>query len=434
MPDFNTRKPQGGNERNQPRLSSPASRLRILLTVGTIRRYLRANGRRTLWISGGIVLFVVAASLGLIIYSSSELSGVEQKVTGEGPVEKRIEDERPAKKMADGQQKVTGDGPDEKNNKNERLAKNLVGEMAFSAVSDIWIINADGSKPRLLTQEQEPPIEDTPTFSPDGKKIAFVQDIVNKEWNKALRKNVKGTAGRRVVVMDVSDRNQVELPVPEVPGDEYPSVRDPSWSPDGQRVAFMAYSQPSYMPGCDEHVFITNADGSGTPRVFPTPGLPGCPLWTPVWSPDGSQIAITAPGKDGSDNIYVMDASPGGATGRPRLLTPDYLQGAKEPSWSPDGTEIAFAGLHVGYHAPGKAYNAIFKIDVNSLEETRLTKGFDTEHSPSWSPDGEKIAYVRDVTDPYMSSVYVVDSDDSDPTLVRNLPASADTVDWRPQP
>jgi Tol biopolymer transport system component len=150
--------------------------------------------------------------------------------------------------------------------------------------------------------------------------------------------------------------------------------------------------------------------------------------------PDGSQIAITAPGKDGSDNIYVMDASPGGATGRPRLLTPDYLQGAKVPSWSPDGTEIAFAGLHVGYHAPGKAYNAIFKIDVNSLEETRLTKGFDTEHSPSWSPDGEKIAYVRDVTDPYMSSVYVVDSDDSDPTLVRNLPASADTVDWRPQP
>ena len=173
-------------------------------------------------------MFVVAASLGLIIYSSSELSGVEQKVTGEGPVEKRIEDERPAKKMADGLQKVTGDGPDEKNNKNERLAKNLVGEMAFSAVSDIWIINADGSKPRLLTQEQEPPIEDTPTFSPDGKKIAFVQDIVNKEWNKALRKNVKGTAGRRVVVMDVSDRNQVELPVPEVPGDELPSVRDPS--------------------------------------------------------------------------------------------------------------------------------------------------------------------------------------------------------------
>jgi Tol biopolymer transport system component len=380
----------------------------FLLMVGTLRRYLRANSRLTLWIGGGMVLFVVAASLGLIIYSSSELAGGNQKVAGEDQVEK----------VADGQQKIRGDGPDKKNIENQSPAKNLVGEMAFSAVSEIWIMDADGANPKRLPQDQGQPYEDTPTFSPDGKKIAFVQD-----------------SGRRVVVMDVSDRNQVELPVPEVPGDELPSVRDPSWSSDGQRVAFMAYSQPSYMPGCDERVFITNAEGSGTPRVFPIPGLPGCPLWTPVWSPDGSQIAITAPGKDGFDNIYVLDASPAGARGQPQLLTPDYLQGAKEPSWSPDGTGIAFAGLHVGYHAPGKAYNAIFKVDVNSLRETRLTKGFDTEHSPTWSPDGEKIAYIRDVTEPDMiASIYVVDSDGSAPTLVRNLPASTDTVDWRPLP
>jgi Tol biopolymer transport system component len=373
----------------------------------------------------------MAASLGLIIYSSSRLADGDQKVADAGSVEKINEDGRPAKKLADGQQKDTGAGPAEKI-ENERSDKNSVGEMAFSAVSHIWIMNADGSEPTRLTQDRLPPIEDTPTFSPDGEKLAFVQDIVVENEN-----GERNADGRRVVVMDVSNRHQVNLPVPELPGNEQSSVRDPSWSSDGRRVAFMAYSQPSYMPGCDEHVFITNADGSGTPRMFPTPGLPGCPLWTPVWSPDGSQIAITAPGKggSGSTSIYVMDASNAGAVGRPRLLTPDYLQGAQEPSWSPDGTDIAFVGMHVGYHAPGKAYNAIFKIDVHSLEETRLTKGFDTEHSPTWSPDGEKIAYMRDVTNPdYMASVFIVDSDGSAPTLVRNLPASADTVDWRPQP
>jgi Tol biopolymer transport system component len=421
MPDFNTRKPQGSNQPNRSRLSSTANglrgllttgKLRILLMAGTIRRFLVANRRRTLLVGGGIVLFVVAVPLGLIIYSPSEGAGDDQKVTDGGPVGKKGTDEGPVEKVKD-------ERPVEKV-QDERPVENLVGGMAFAAAGDIWIMNADGSKPTRLTQD--PLMEDTPTFSPSGEKVAFVQEI-------------KNTAGRRVAVVDVNDRNQVKLPVPEVPGDEWPSVRDPSWSPDGRRVAFMAYSQPSYMPGCDEHVFITNADGSGTPRLFPIPGLPGCPLWTPVWSPDGSQIAITGPGKDGPDNIYVMDSSPGGATGRPRLVTPDYLDSAKDPSWSPDGTEIAFSGSHSGYHAPGKGYTAIFKIDVNSLQETRLTKGsteYSYDTSPTWSPDGEKIAYVREATE--TSSIYVVDSHGSTPTLVRKFPPNTLNPDWRPLP
>lgn len=199
--------------------------------VGMVRRFLMANRRRTLLIGGGVILFLVAASLGLIIYSSSRLAGGGQKVADAGSVEKKIEDERPAKKLADGQQKDTGAGSAERI-ENERPVKDLASGMAFTATEDIWIMNADGSEPTRLTQDQEPPYEDTPTFSPEGKKIAFVEDY-----------------GRRVVVMGVSDRNQVKLPVPEVPGDEVGSVRDPSWSPDGRRVAFMAYSQPSYMPG-----------------------------------------------------------------------------------------------------------------------------------------------------------------------------------------
>jgi hypothetical protein len=91
MPDFNfdTRKPQGSDEPNRPRLSSStanglrglltASKLRILLVAGTLRRFLTVNRRRTLLIGGGIVLFAAAATLGLLIYSSIELAGGDQK-------------------------------------------------------------------------------------------------------------------------------------------------------------------------------------------------------------------------------------------------------------------------------------------------------------------------------------------------------------------
>src|SRR5215218_9058056 len=80
--DFDTRKPQGANEQNRPRLPSTAhglrglltaSKLRILFIAGTLRRFFMANRLRTLFIGGGIVLFVAATTLGLIIYSSSEL-------------------------------------------------------------------------------------------------------------------------------------------------------------------------------------------------------------------------------------------------------------------------------------------------------------------------------------------------------------------------
>lgn len=421
MPDFDTRTPQGSDEPNKSRLSSTinglrglltASKLRIRLMAGTLRRFLMTNGRRTLLIGGGIVLFVAAATLGLIIYSSSELAGGDQKVTVDGPVEKKVEDQKPDEK------KVTDEKPVENKVTDERPVENLVGQMAFQAAGDIWIMNADGSKPTRLTQD--PLMEDTPTFSPDGEKVAFVQD---------------NTAGRGVVVMDVNGRNQVQLPVPKLPGDLQQHVREPSWTPDGRRIAFMAYSQPSYMSGCDEHVFITNADGSGTPRRFPLPGLSGCPSRTPLWSPDGSQIAFEASGKDSWPEIYVMDVSSEGATGRPRLLTPDYLQQAQGPSWSPDSTEIAFSGNRSGYHAPGKGYTAIFKIDVNSLEETRLTKGsfeggYDT--SPTWSPDSQNIAYTTDATE--TSSIYVVDSHGSTPILVRKFPPNTLSPDWRPLP
>jgi hypothetical protein len=80
MPDFDTRKPQGSDEANRPRMTLIANRLsrllsaskvRILSIASMLRDSLMANKRRSLFV-GGVLLFVIApASVGLLIYTIS---------------------------------------------------------------------------------------------------------------------------------------------------------------------------------------------------------------------------------------------------------------------------------------------------------------------------------------------------------------------------
>jgi len=96
---------------------------------------------------------------------------------------------------------------------------------------------------------------------------------------------------------------------------------DPSWSPDGTRIAFR--SERSGEP----EIWVMNADGTEQRRL--TAGL------SPAWSPDGSLIAF---------------AGPSGANGILTVIRPDGrglrqlpgTEGGEYPSWSPDGTRIAF--------------------------------------------------------------------------------------------
>src|SRR5215210_5635072 len=78
MPDFDTRKPQSPNERNGPRIQSIANRLRSLSTGGkrrilsrasTLRHSLMANRDRNLLIGGVLLFAIVAAPVGVLIYS-----------------------------------------------------------------------------------------------------------------------------------------------------------------------------------------------------------------------------------------------------------------------------------------------------------------------------------------------------------------------------
>lgn len=140
----------------------------------------------------------------------------------------------------------------------------------------------------------------------------------------------------------------------------------PVWSPDGSRLAFSAPRDRGSFG-----ISVMDADGGGEKRLTSDPALDG----NPAWSPDGSQIAF-ASNRLGPTHVHVMgaDGSNPHAVGPPHSTTPD---------WSPDGSLIAFAQLGI----------AVMRPDGTGVRNL-------THHGrdiyPSWSPDGSRLAYVSD--------------------------------------
>src|SRR5205807_2999907 len=129
--------------------------------------------------------------------------------------------------------------------------------------SEIYVMNADGSGQTRLTNNSFR--DDYPTWSPDGKKIAFLRES-------------GGVSS--INLMDADGTNQKELTRITLSSNyPYPYERfSLSWSPDGAKIAFQDSTD----------IFTINVDGSN--RVNLTAGQ--FINTEPAWSPDGSRIAF----------------------------------------------------------------------------------------------------------------------------------------------
>jgi Tol biopolymer transport system component len=173
----------------------------------------------------------------------------------------------------------------------------------------------------------------------------------------------------------------------------------------------------------DYELTTMNADGSDR-QVIPT-GLTF--VIEPAFGPDGETVFFR--GLDGTDGLYYINTSPGITGGGGPTHIPNTQGNYYDPAVSPDGQWVTFDHAEI----PNPADIWVINIDGTGL--TNLTDSLaGNEFSSEWSPDGTKIAYVRQEDGQCCDSdIWIMNADGSGQTNVTNTPDYSEGFpDWSP--
>ena len=146
----------------------------------------------------------------------------------------------------------------------------------------------------------------------------------------------------------------------------------PAFSPDGRRIAFMSDRSGS------QEIWICDSDGSRTTQLT---SFGGAAIYSPRWSPDSQNIALTVAQRGMKEDIYVVGAN----GGTPRRMTTDPAED-KWPAWSHDGKWIYFSSTRSGREE-------IWKMPSGGGDAIQITRN--AGDSPQESSDGKFLYYMK---------------------------------------
>ncbi len=214
----------------------------------------------------------------------------------------------------------------------------------------LQIADADGQGAATALTSTEPII--SPTWSPDGSKLAYV----SFEKKKPVIYVHSIASGQRQIVANFKGSNSA-----------------PAWSPDGRRLAVVLSKDGN------SQLYVVNADGSGVQRLTQSGGIDT----EPRYAPDGGSIYFTSD-RGGSPQIYRVGANGGDAQ---RVTFEGSYNVSARPS--PDGKSLAFIARREGRFQ-------LAVMDLASRQVQVLTDSYKDE-SPSFAPNSRMILIATEV-------------------------------------
>jgi dipeptidyl aminopeptidase/acylaminoacyl peptidase len=272
-------------------------------------------------------------------------------------------------------------------------ARGQMDKMKDQRISRLWIMDADGSNHRKLTDQDVN--EGSARWSPGGNRIAFTSSSEDDGSEVYIYWLESGTLSRIT---------QLEQ-----------SPSGITWSPDGKRLAFNMKVKESNPKLADSKQPPEGAEWAESPRV--TTRL--------NYESDGSGYI-----DPGFTHIFTVPAE-GGA---PRQITSGDYHYSGDPVWSSDGEELIFsANLNEDWEHDYRE-SELYAVDVENGNVEQLTDRDGPDYSAAVSPDGETIAYLGydDKVQTYqLTKLYTMDSDGGNKQEIElDLDRSISSIQW----
>lgn len=221
-----------------------------------------------------------------------------------------------------------------------------------------------------------------PTFSPDGKKIAYLS---NKEYDY----------GATSMFLMNADGKGDDILIPGVSGSF-------SWSPDGKKILFSRRNKPDI-----HHAVIFDLYEYNLSSKEETQLTNGWRAHAPTYSPDGKHIAYVR-NKDGTQNLFVSPLNNGNELRKSEAKQITSFTNGEQvyaPRWSPNGINVIFDYSKEDSRGIGE-----INTETGAINFLFAEKGYDFR-SPIYNATGDTIFFASDRTGIYNIYSYALSSD-----------------------